>query len=332
MNLTGNTSQCWLLTGGAGYIGAHVAHALLRIGLQIVVVDDLSTGDRRNVPAEAPLYKVDVCDEDAVFRILERHDIDGVIHLAALKSVEESVSDPLLYWRVNAGGTAALLRAACKAGIGSFVLSSSSSVYGDVRTANVTEAAATVPINPYGRTKLVGEQILADAARAHGLRWVALRYFNVAGAGHPSLMDKSHTTLFPTMLRSLSIGQPPVIFGEDYPTADGSCVRDFIHVVDLAEAHVAAALSISRSPLNCAINVGTGTGASVREVIDAARSVTGIELPARVAPRRPGDAPQVVGDVSLAEELLGWTAQYSLLQMVESAWAGQRDLEERVEN
>ncbi|MGE3620890.1 MAG: UDP-glucose 4-epimerase GalE [Acidimicrobiia bacterium] len=310
----------WLLTGGAGYIGAHVARALLDAGRAVVVLDDLSTGAAERVPPGVALVAAPVQDADALAATLADHDVRGVIHLAAKKAVGESVERPVWYFRENVDGMLSLLEAMDRAGVDRLVLSSSAAVYGTPEGGDVDEDAPTRPESPYGRTKLACEWLAADVARARGLRHVDLRYFNVAGAGRPELGDTGVFNLIPLVLRALTTGRPPQVFGADYPTPDGTCIRDYIHVADLAEAHVAAVAALEADGPSRTYNVGRGEGASVLEVIDAVRSVTGLDVAPEVVGRRAGDPARVVARADRIRAELGWTARHDLADMVASAW------------
>jgi UDP-glucose 4-epimerase len=311
----------WLVTGGAGYIGAHIVAALCADGVDVVVLDDLSSGLRRRVPAEVPFVLGDVGDHDQVLATLREHRIDGVIHLAARKAVAESIDQPLLYYRANVAGFERLLAAMSQAGIGKLVHSSSASVIGTPTEQFVDETAATRPESPYGRTKLMCEWILQDLAHAEGWDYVNLRYFNVAGAGSPLLGDVGVFNLIPLVFRAIERGIAPQLFGDDYPTSDGSCVRDFVHVVDLARAHVAAVRRLEQGrPYRETLNVGRGQGVSVKEVMAVVRDVTGAAVDFEVVGRRPGDPAQVVGDVRKIAREFGWHAQLDVVDMVRSAW------------
>jgi UDP-glucose 4-epimerase len=310
----------WLLTGGAGYIGAHVVRSLRASGRGVVVLDDLSTGVAGKVPDDVPLVEATVLDTDVVATALREYNCVGVIHLAAKKAVGESVERPLHYWEQNVEGVRSLLAATVDAGVGAVVLSSSAACYGEPDVEVVTEDEPTRPLSPYGTTKLAGEWMLREVAAAHGLRHTSLRYFNVAGAGSPALGDTGVFNLIPMVFRRLARNEAPLIFGGDYDTPDGTCVRDFIHVTDLAEAHVAAAAALEEHDLPDVLNVSRATGSSVAEVVDTIRSVTGIDLDPEVVDRRPGDPPRIVGSADRIRDELGWTGERDLHAMVASAW------------
>lgn len=310
----------WMLTGGAGYIGAHIVRAFQAIDLPVVVLDDLSSGIRENIPSDVPFVRASVADPVAVRGAMRKHGVTGVLHLAAKKAVGESVEKPLLYWDENVGGMRSLLQSCVDEGVDRVLFSSSAAVYGEPPVELVDETTVTVPISPYGETKLVGEWMLRDLAAAQPLRWAALRYFNVAGAGASALADRSVNNLVPMTFRALSAGKNPQLFGDDYPTRDGSCVRDYIHVVDLADAHASAARRLDESDLGEVVNVGRGHGITVKEVFDTAREVTGIDFAVDVVGRRTGDAPSYFADASKIRDLLGWEAHLDLRDMVSSAW------------
>ena len=309
----------WMLTGGAGYIGAHVLRSLQAAGEPVVVLDDLSTGDPLRVPAGVHLEVASVLDARRLARTLREHEVRGVIHLAGKKVVEESVQFPLRYYRENADGVRTLLQAMADAGVRRLVFSSSAAVYGPPTTPLVTEEAPAAPQSPYGRSKLVGEWMVADAAAAQGIGAVSLRYFNVVGNATPELADLGGTNLFPRILDALREGRRPTVFGVDYPTPDGSGVRDYIHVADLADAHVAATRLTARAGHDV-LNVGCGHGYSVLEVLRAFAAETGLDTRPQILPRRAGDAASVVADPRRAAEVLGWTARHCLADMVASAW------------
>lgn len=314
-------TDTWLVAGGAGYIGAHVVRSLQAAGLGAVVLDDLSTGRRDRV--RVPFVHGDVGDATLVAGVLAEHRIAGVVHLAADKQVAESMREPLGYYRRNVVNLVQLLGAMDRAGVSKLVFSSSAAVYGMVEAALVAEDHPTRPINPYGETKLVGEWLIRDQARATGLRFAALRYFNVAGTAAPELGDLGSTNLIPMVFDALERGERPVVFGTDYATPDGTCVRDFIHVEDLADAHVAAIAALDDPDAEAAgrvLNVGCGRGYSVREVIETVAEVTGLDPEPLVADRRPGDPAMVVADTTRITAALGWRPRHDLREMVRSAW------------
>jgi len=311
----------WLLTGGAGYIGSHVVRALLEAGERVVVLDDLSTGSSARVPWGVPLVVADVADRDAVRRALRAHEVGGVIHLAAKKSVPDSVAEPLGYYRENLVGLLSLLEAMRAEDVERLVFSSSAAVYGTPLTDTVDELSPTLPQSPYGRTKLVGEWMVADACAAFDLAAVSLRYFNVVGCAEPALADNGGTNLFPLVLARMAAGEPVTVFGGDCPTPDGTCVRDYIHVADLARAHVAAARMTARTRGHEVFNVGCGQGHSVLEVLAEFGRNAGHEVAHVVAGRRPGDPASMVADAAKASALLGWAPQFGLTEMVADTWA-----------
>ncbi|WP_371579831.1 UDP-glucose 4-epimerase GalE [Streptomyces sp. NBC_01314] len=317
----------WLITGGAGYIGAHVVRAMLDAGEEAVVYDDLSTGVAERVPGGVPLEIGSTLDGERLARVIRDRGVTGVVHLAAKKQVGESVELPLHYYRENVEGLRTLLSAGTDAGVASFVFSSSAAVYGMPSAARdgalVTEETPCLPMSPYGETKLVGEWLVRATGRAKGLSTASLRYFNVAGAATPELADTGVFNLVPMVFEKLSEGAPPQIFGADYPTPDGTCVRDYIHVVDLAEAHVATARRLREAPgTDLTLNIGRGDGVSVREMIDRINALTGHDLPPVVVDRRPGDPARVVASADRIAAELGWKARYGVEDMIASAWAG----------
>ncbi|EPD54864.1 UDP-glucose 4-epimerase GalE [Streptomyces sp. HGB0020] len=313
----------WLITGGAGYIGAHVVRAMTEAGERAVVYDDLSTGIAGRVPDEVPLVVGSTLDGERVERVLAEHEVTGVVHLAAKKQVGESVELPLHYYRENVEGLRVLLEAVTTAGVPSFVFSSSAAVYGMPDVDLVTEETPCAPMSPYGETKLAGEWLVRATGRATGLATASLRYFNVAGAANPELADVGVFNLIPMVFERLTENLPPRVFGDDYPTPDGSCVRDYIHVVDLAEAHVAAARALRSSPgRDLTLNIGRGEGVSVREMIDHINAITGYDRPPTVTPRRPGDPARVVASADRAATELAWKAKHDVQAMITSAWEG----------
>ncbi len=315
-----------LVTGGAGYIGAHVVAALGARGDSVVVVDDLSTGVVARV-ATVPLEVLDLSDDssvDALAAIMARYEVDRVIHLAARKRVDESIERPNYYYRQNVLGLVNLLEGMRSAGVTSLVFSSSAAVYGESALDAVGESSPTLPVNPYGQTKLVGEWLVKDAVVAQGLRARSLRYFNVAGAASNELSDRVVQNLIPMVFERIDAGLPPRVFGDDYPTPDGTCVRDFVHVKDLADAHLAVLddLRADDTVAHRVLNIGTGRGFSVREVIDEIARVTGVVVAPEVLPQRAGDPATVVADSSLIRKTLAWRAQLGLPEMITSAWQG----------
>jgi UDP-glucose 4-epimerase len=316
----------WLVTGGAGYIGSHVVDAMRAAGEEVVVLDDMSSGRESRIDG-VRLVVGSVLDRPLVDRILREHAVRGIVHLAAKKQVEESVRRPLYYYEQNVDGLRQLLQAASDTGVESFVFSSSAAVYGAPDEDRVTEDVDCRPVNPYGETKLIGEWMVAAVARATGLRYVNLRYFNVAGSAAPALADTGESNLVPMVFRRLTDHEPPLIFGDTYPTPDGTCIRDFIHVADLASAHVAAAQAVSAGRTTAlTANIGTGTGVSVREMVETIRDVAGTAgddwSQPLVAAARPGDPPRVVASADRIRAELGWTAKRDVRDMVASAWAG----------
>ncbi|MER6136926.1 UDP-glucose 4-epimerase GalE [Streptomyces sp. NPDC001815] len=316
----------WLITGGAGYIGAHVARAMAEAGERVLALDDLSAGVPARLPGGIPLVQGSALDGELLKRVLAEHAVTGVVHLAARKQVGESVAQPTRYYQENVGGLATLLDAVAGAGVERFVFSSSAAVYGNPDVDLITENTPCAPMSPYGETKLAGEWLVRAAGRAHGIRTVCLRYFNVAGAAAPELADTGVFNVVPMVFDRLTRDEAPRIFGDDYPTPDGTCVRDYIHVADLAEAHLAAArlLATADTPGDLTVNIGRGEGVSVRELLTLIGEVTGDTRPVLVEPRRPGDAPRAVASAALAAEKLGWSARRGMREMVDSAWQGWR--------
>lgn len=309
-----------LVTGGAGYIGSIVAQQLLADGHEVVVLDSLARGHREAVPSGARLIECDLLEAEAL-RDAVAEGFDGALHFAAYALVAESVARPELYYRNNVVGSLNLLDALRSAGVGRLVFSSTCAVYGEPEVVPMDEQTPTRPVNSYGASKLAVDGMIADECRAHGLGAVSLRYFNVAGAS--GCLGEDHepeTHLIPNVLRAAQGLQPAVkIFGTDYPTPDGTAVRDYIHVEDLARAHVLA-LEAARPGEHRIFNLGSGDGYSVREVIDAVRTVTGLDVPAEEAGRRPGDPPRLVAANAKIRAELGWAPTKSLTDMVGDAW------------
>jgi UDP-glucose 4-epimerase len=313
----------WLVTGGAGYIGAHVVHALRSRGEAVVVIDDLSTGSADRV-GDAELVVGSVLDGDLVRSVLAAHQVQGAVHLAAKKQVGESVVEPMMYYRENIDGLRVLLESLTAAHVPRLLFSSSAATYGMPDVDLVDESTPTNPINPYGETKLVGEWMCNAVSKAHGLHCVSMRYFNVAGAGEDQLGDPAALNLIPMVFERLEAGQAPKVFGDDYPTPDGTCIRDYVHVADLADAHAEALLRADSLVSGTVLNVGTGTGSSVAQVMGMVAEVTGIELVPEVVQRRAGDPPRLVASVDRIHSELGWTASHDLRDMVASAWSAWR--------
>lgn len=315
-----------MVVGGAGYIGAHVVRLLESRGDEVVVVDDLSYGSPDRIGG-ATLVQLDCADASLYPRLLESmRGIDAVIHFAARKQVGESVEKPAWYYQQNIGGLALVLQAMGEAGVKKMIFSSSAAVYGMPDVEIVSEDIEKHPINPYGETKLFGETMMAACQRAFGLQWIGLRYFNVAGAGAPDLGDPAILNLIPMVFERITAGKNPMIFGADYPTPDGTCVRDYVHVQDLAVAHLEAldylghAEQAGEEPEYHAFNVGTSTGNSVKEVIDVVASVTGMSFTPEICVRRAGDPPRLIADSSRIRRVMGFEPKFSLEEIVRSAW------------
>jgi len=312
----------WLVTGGAGYIGSHVVREFRRAGIDAVVYDDLSSGVESFVPSDVPFVRGSILDRALLVETLREHGVTGVVHVAGYKYAGVSVQRPLHTYEQNVTGTQRLLEAMAEVGVDRVVFSSSAAVYGTPPTELVTEDTPKAPASPYGESKLIGEWLLRDQAVAAGLRHTSLRYFNVVGSGEPDLWDASPHNLFPLVFEALAAGRTPRINGDDYATPDGTCVRDYVHVADLAVSHVAAARRLDAGePVEPAYNLGSGGGVSVRQIMDAVREGTGVDFTPEVAPRRPGDPDRIVADGSLAARDLDWAMRHSLLDMVTSAWA-----------
>ena len=313
-----------LVTGGAGYIGAQTCKALASAGYRPVVFDNLVSGHRDAV-RWGPFVHGDITDRAALDAAIRQYRPQAAIHFAAYAYVGESIADPGKYYRNNLAGSLTLLEALRDGEVRKIVLSSTCAVYGEPAQLPITETTPTRPINPYGTSKLMVEQMLADFERAYGLRWLALRYFNAAGDDFDGEIGEDHdpeTRLVPRALEAATGGAPLTVFGTDYPTPDGTCIRDYIHVVDLADAHLRALAALDSGIGSQPVNLGAGRGISVREIIAMVEAVTGRPVDLRYGPRRAGDPPELVADAQRARNLLGWTARYSdPLRIVESAWA-----------
>ncbi|MEV7613624.1 UDP-glucose 4-epimerase GalE [Streptomyces sp. NPDC089799] len=317
----------FLITGGAGYIGSHVVRAMLLAGEKVVVLDDLSTGNEDRVPEGVPLVIGSVLDDLVLDDTIREHKITGVVHLAGKKQVGESVEKPLYYYHENVEGLQVLLGAVARAGVRNFLFSSSASVYGMPDVDLVTEETPAAPLSPYGETKLAGEWLVRATGKAHGIATACLRYFNVAGAAAPELADTGVFNLVPMVFERYDRGEGARIFGDDYPTPDGTCIRDYIHVEDLAEAHVAAARKLAEwaregEYRDLTVNIGRGEGVSVREMVELLNENTGHDHAPVITPRRPGDPAKVVASADRIERELGWKARHDVREMITSAWAG----------
>jgi UDP-glucose 4-epimerase len=315
----------WLVTGGAGYIGAHVVRAFEEQDLGVVVVDDLSSGHREFVPDGVPLVEGTILDTPLLEKTLREHEVVGVIHVAGFKYAGVSVERPLHTYDQNVTGTVSVLRAMQECGVDRIVFSSSAATYGTPDVDTVTEETPTRPESPYGESKLIGEWLLRDQAVAHDLAHTSLRYFNVVGSGTPDVYDTSPHNLFPLVIEALIEGRTPRINGDDYPTPDGTCVRDYVHVADLAVSHVAAARALADGRrLEPVYNLGSGDGLSVREIMDAMARVTGIDFEPEIRDRRPGDPARIVASGDLAARDIEWQMRHDVDEMVRSAWEARR--------
>ncbi len=323
-----------LVTGGAGYIGAHVVRLLEQAGTDVIVVDNLSTGQASRI-GTAKLVELDVAADSSVAvltDVMKDNGVTAVIHFAAQKQVGESVARPAYYYQQNVNGMANVITAMEAAGTRDLVFSSSAATYGMPPVAVVDEDVTAAPINPYGETKLVGEWLGRAAGKAWGMRFAALRYFNVAGAGWDDLGDPAKLNLITMVLDRVAKGQDPMVFGDDYDTPDGTCVRDYIHVLDLAKAHIAALdyLQLDERPFDT-FNVGTGIGNSVTEVIDGLSKASGIDIKPVVTDRRPGDPPHLVGSCERINKVLGWYGTSTFDEILDSAWRAWQHGPDRIE-
>jgi UDP-glucose 4-epimerase len=323
-----------LITGGAGYIGSHMVHALFDQGESVVVIDDLSTGFNWAIPGNVPLVTGDIGDAGLLAATLAQHRVDAIIHFAGSVVVPESVSDPMKYYRNNTANSRTLIEAAIKAGVRHFIFSSTAAVYGNPASAPVSEDATPCPMSPYGTSKLMTEVMLRDAGIAHGLAHVILRYFNVAGAdpkGRTGQSTKGATHLIKVAVETALGIRPKIeVFGTDYPTPDGTCVRDYIHVSDLARAHVHALRYLRDGGASSTFNCGYGRGFSVFEVIDTVKRVAGADFRVEQGPRRPGDPAQIVAGADRIRNELGWKPELDdLTTIVSHALAWERKLQQR---
>jgi UDP-glucose 4-epimerase len=314
-----------VVTGGAGYIGSHMVRTLQRAGHPVLIVDDLSTGHVETIPGDVPFVKVDVADRTRVTEALRSHRAEAVVHFASRIQVGESVTNPRLYYSGNLGASIALLESVLDAGVSRFILSSTAAVYGQPVHVPIDETHPTVPVNPYGETKLAIERMLGAYGRAYGLKYAALRYFNAAGADPESSLRERHvpeTHLIPIILEAAAGRRGPLtVYGTDYDTPDGTCVRDYIHVTDLCEAHLATLDYLAGGGESGAFNLGTGIGHSVKQVIAAAERVSGRSVPVVYGPRREGDPASLVASADRAAQRLGWRARRPLLdEIITDAW------------
>ncbi len=309
----------WLVTGGAGYIGAHVIRELISINENPIVLDDLSSGIIANIPSGIELIVGSITDSRIVRQAIEKYSITGIINLAALKSVSESESYPERYETINYSSVKTLIRESKSLGVENFIQSSTAAVYGNSATGYVSERDQLFPISQYGKTKKNAEEVLNEAIESNTLKGVSLRYFNVLGSANSSLKDKSKANIVPLVLDSLSRRQAPKIFGDDYPTKDGTCIRDYVHVEDIARAHILAVIKMKTHQLPKAINIGTGTGYSVREIMNEILRQKGSEFEPIVTERREGDPAVLVAEVDLARKELGFMAKKTLEEMIASS-------------
>ena len=311
----------WLVTGGAGYIGSHVADAFLHAGFDVVAVDDLSTGKKSFVPSGVAFFEGAVEDSNFLDSVFSKHTIEGVVHLAGFKFAGESVKNPLTAYTANTSATVSLLHAMVTHGVKALVFSSSCSVYGDTGEAQVDESFPLQPESPYGRSKLAAELLIRDCAKAFDISHTSLRYFNVIGTRLENVIDLSPHNIVPAVHEALLAGKTPRINGDDYDTPDGTCVRDYVDVGELADAHLAAARRmIAGEPVEPVYNLGSETGLSVKQIVDTAIEVSGVTVTPDIGPRRPGDPASIVARSTLATRDLGWSASRSLSDMIRSDW------------
>ena len=314
-----------LVLGGAGYIGSHTVYELIAAGREVIVADNLQTGFRAAVHPAAHFYNVDIRDRAALDALLDKEQVEGVIHFAASSQVGESMTDPLKYYDNNLCGTACLLQAMVAHGIDKIVFSSTAATYGEPERVPILESDRTEPTNCYGETKLAMEKMMGWTSRAHGLRYAALRYFNAAGAHPDGIIGEAHnpeTHLIPLILQVPNGQREKIsVFGTDYGTRDGTCVRDYIHVTDLARAHILALDYLLRGGESDVFNLGNGVGFTVKEMIDVARRVTGHPIPAAEEPRRSGDPATLIASSQKAMDVLGWKPQYNKVEdIIATAW------------
>lgn len=314
-----------MVAGGAGYIGSHMVHQLIEQGYDVVVVDNLSTGHPKAINPKARFYKGDTRDANFLSPVLDKEDIDTIIHMDAFSIVPESVKDPLKYFDNNVIGMIRLLEAMQKHGVKRIIFSSTAAVFGNPERIPIKDGDRKDPINPYGESKLMMEKIMKWVDKAYGIKFVALRYFNAAGALADGSIGEDHhpeTHLIPIILNT-AIGQQKTlkIYGDDYDTPDGTNIRDYVHIVDLADAHILAMKYLQAGNDSASFNLGSSTGFSVKQIVDTARKVTGKEIPAEIAPRRGGDPDKLVADSTKAREVLGWKPKYDNVEdIIQTAW------------
>ena len=310
-----------LVTGGAGYIGAHVSELLQENGYSVRIFDDFSNGLDKRVKNFKDIFNGDITDREAVLKSMEG--MDAVIHLAAKKAVGESVSNPLKYYTNNVGGTMNVLAAMSLKKVNKLVFSSSAAVYSPSEKDAIEESDPTDPLSPYGATKLLSEQLISKVGQAEGFSTISLRYFNVVGSKKVEFGDNSRDNLVPKVFAAFKEGKSPEIYGADYPTKDGTCIRDYIHVQDLAEAHLVALKQLD-TKVDGVYNVGSGTGYSVKEIFDQLEESMAVKLNPVISARRPGDSPKLIASIKKIEKDLGWRPKATLKEMIDSAWAAEK--------
>ena len=311
-----------LVTGGAGYIGAHVSDLLQGNGYQVRIFDDFSNGLTQRTEKFNDIYRGDITDREAVLKSMDG--VEAVIHLAAKKAVGESVANPLKYYTNNVGGTMNVLTAMSLKKVSKIVFSSSAAVYSPSEKDAIEESDPTEPLSPYGATKLLSEQLISKVGHAEGFSSISLRYFNVVGAGKIEFGDNSRDNLVPKVFAAYKEAKRPEIFGADYPTKDGTCIRDYIHVNDIAEAHLVALKQLESKKINEVYNVGSGTGYSVKEMLNQIEISIGVDLDPEIVARRAGDSPKLIASIKKIEKDLGWRPKATLKEMIDSAWAAEK--------
>ena len=314
-----------LITGGAGYIGSHAVYLAIKKGYEVIVIDNLSTGHKKHIHKNAVFYEGDIREEKLLKKIFSENSIDQVLHFAAKSIVSESMSNPLKYYENNVYGTQVLLKAMREFNVKNIVFSSTAAVYGTQEQMPLTEKSETKPTSVYGETKLAMEKMINWCSKSYDLNYIALRYFNVAGAIKDASIGEDHlpeTHLIPKVLKtSIDKDQKITVFGDDYNTPDGTCIRDYIHVIDLIEAHLSALDYLSKNSINHIINLGTNNGISVMEIIKKSSELTGIDIPYNISSRRQGDPDKLIASNILAHEVLGWSPKHSVIdEIISDAW------------